>query len=244
MTSTTLVFIIAAFASTLAGGMIALRCKKHLHLIMSFTAGVLLGVVFFEIFPEIFEMVAQSGVAPTAAMLALVGGFLLFHILEKSILIHHAHEGEYADHHHPRVGALSALALIGHSFLDGIGIGLAFQVDQRLGILVALAVIAHDFTDGMNTVALSLGHGNTLKTSRRFLIADALAPVVGALVGLWLIIPESWLLLYLGFFAGFLLYIGASDILPAAHSQKSSYWKIGLTIAGAAMMYVLARVSL
>jgi len=91
-------------------------------------------------------------------MVALAIGFLVFHILEKTILIHHAHEEEYAQHTHPQVGILSAIALAGHSFMDGLGIGLGFQVSQSMGMLVALAVISHDFTDGMNTVTLMLTH--------------------------------------------------------------------------------------
>ena len=240
MSPTAALFILAASLSTVAGGLLALRLKSRLPLIMSFTAGVLLGVVFFEIFPEIFELVAASGEGPMWAMLALVGGFLVFHVLEKAILIHHVHEGDYAHHHHPRVGKLSAAALVGHSYLDGLGIGLAFQVDARLGALVALAVIAHDFTDGMNTVALSLRHGNSEAVSKRFLAADALAPILGAVTGLYVAFPESAMVLYLGFFAGFLLYIGASDILPAAHSDKSSYWKILLTVSGAALAFGLS----
>ena len=51
------------------------------------------------------------------------------------------------------------------------------------------------------------------------LVLDALAPVLGAASTLALQMPPYALLLYLGFFAGFLLYIGAADILPQAHSQ-------------------------
>ena len=47
---------------------------------------------------------------------------------------------------------------------------------------------------------------------------DALAPVVGAASTLLFTVPPDVLVLYLGFFAGFLLYIGVSDILPEAHS--------------------------
>jgi ZIP family zinc transporter len=110
---------LATFAATLAGGMLALRFRDRLHYILSFTAGVLLGVVAFEILPEIFSLAHERGIDPTGAMIALVIGFLLFHGLEKLVLIHHAHEASYAAHHHPRVGVLSALALAGHSFMDG-----------------------------------------------------------------------------------------------------------------------------
>src|SRR5471030_2233545 len=102
---------IATFFSTLFGGLFAVRFKEKLHLIMGFTAGVLLGVVAFDIFPEIISLVEEHGSNPIHAMIALVCGFLVFHILEKSIVIHHSHEDEYADHHHPEVGVLSALAL-------------------------------------------------------------------------------------------------------------------------------------
>src|SRR6185436_2217410 len=108
----------------------------------------------------------------TGMTVALVAGFLIFHILEKSISIHHSHEDEYADHKHPHIGMASALALIGHSFMDGVGIGLGFQVSPAVGILVAIAVIAHDFTDGMNTVSLMLRHKNSTPRARMFLMFD------------------------------------------------------------------------
>jgi len=49
-------------------------------------------------------------------------------------LIHHVHETDYPAHHHPQVGVLSAFALAGHSFMDGVAIGLAFQVSQAVGL--------------------------------------------------------------------------------------------------------------
>jgi ZIP family zinc transporter len=81
---------------------------------------VLLGVVAFDLLPEIFELSARRGSDGHPAMVALVVGFLLFHGLEKFMLVHSVHEDDYAQHRHPRVGVLSALALIGHSFMDGV----------------------------------------------------------------------------------------------------------------------------
>ena len=152
---------LSTFFSTLFGGLFALRHRKRLHLIMGFTAGVLVGLVAFDLLPEIFSLVTEQKVSSVGPMLALVGGFLLFHIAEKSMLIHHAHEDEYTDNKHPTVGILSALALSGHSFLDGVGIGLGFQVNTAVGIIVAIAVVAHDFSDGLNTVTLMLVNHNT-----------------------------------------------------------------------------------
>jgi ZIP family zinc transporter len=232
---------VATFFSTLFGGLFAVKYKKHLHLIMGFTAGVLLGVVSFDIFPEIISRVAAGGYRPVEPMIALVIGFLLFHILEKSIVIHHAHEGDYADHKHPHVGILSALALAGHSFMDGVGIGLGFQVNPAVGLLVAIAVISHDFTDGMNTITLMLTNKNSDMKSKLFLLLDAFTPILGALSTLLFHVSSHFLVWYLGFFAGFLLYIGASDILPEAHAKHSSAKLIFLTILGVALTFVITR---
>lgn len=236
------VFLAAmTFVSTLAGGIVGLKNKDSLHRFLGFTAGVLLGVVAFDILPEIFELLNSTGQQATWAMVALVVGFLLFHTIEKSILIHHSQESDYELHHHPQVGVASALALIGHSFLDGVGIGLGFQAGTGIGIAVAVAVIAHDFTDGLNTVNLMLLNKNKTKKTIMFLIADALAPIVGALSTLLFTVSDNVLVLYLGFFAGFLLYIGASEILPEAHSKHSSFRTIGTTILGVVAIFIVTR---
>lgn len=237
-----ILFSLTTFVSTVSGGLFSIRFKNRLHLIMGFTAGVIMGVVSFDVFPEIIEQIKINGFDPAEAMTALIIGFLLFHILEKAIVIHHAHEEDYAEHKHPQVGIFSALALIGHSFMDGIGIGLGFQINSATGILIAIAVIAHDFTDGMNTVSLMLLNRNSVKRAKWFLFLDALAPVLGAFSTLFFVVPPRFLILYLGFFAGFLLYIGASDILPEAHSKRSSYRTIALTVLGVIFVFVISKI--
>lgn len=238
-----LIILLAAstFVSTMLGGLLGLKNQDKLHRFLGYAAGVLLGVVAFDLLPEIFEAVNRAGTTATGAMIALVVGFLLFHTLEKSILIHHAHEGEYETHRHPHVGVASAAALIGHSLLDGVGIGLGFQASSTVGIAVAIAVIAHDFTDGLNTVNLLLLNKNSPRRAKWFLLADAIAPVLGAASTLLFSISDAALPIYLAFFAGFLLYIGASEILPEAHSKHSSYTTIALTVLGAAFIFVVTR---
>lgn len=233
----------AAFFSTAAGGLFAIRYRRFLHLILGFTAGVVVGVVGFDLLPEIFRLTTEHRVEPSRPMLALVGGFLLFHAVEKLLLIHRGQELSYADHHHPDVGLLSALALVGHSFVDGMGIGLGFQVSTRVGLVVSTAVIAHDFADGLNTVGLMLAHQNTHRRALGMLALDALAPLAGAASTLAVQLPPPLLPMYLGFFAGFLLYIGAADILPEAHSHRSSALTIALTYLGAAFVFAVTRYS-
>lgn len=236
-----LIFSFFSFLSTLGGGMFALKNKDRLHLVMSFTAGVLLGVSFLDILPEAFRIITANHLDVTPFSVMIVTGFMVFHILEKAVTIHHSHEEEYAVHKHPSVGLIGALGLSFHSFLDGIGIGLGFQVNPHVGILIALAVIAHDFSDGLNTVTIMLTHKNKQKRAFALLLLDAIVPVVGVLVTFLVSIPESGLVMYLGFFIGFLLYIGASDLLPEAHSKHSSYKMIALTILGVVFMFIVTR---
>ncbi len=234
---------LVAFGSTGLGGLFALRYRDALHRVLGFTAGVLLAVVAFDLLPEIVKLTNETGTGFTVPMVALVVGFLAFHIVEKLTLIHAAHESEYASgHQHPQLGVVSALALSAHSFFDGVGIGLGFRLSTTVGIAVALAVIAHDFSDGLNTVALMLVNGNTSRRSRWLLLLDATAPVAGAASTLLFHFGDQQLLIYLGFFAGFLLYIGASDILPEAHANHPSRLTLLLTVAGTVFIFLVTRV--
>lgn len=233
----------ATFLSTFFGGLFGLRYKDKQHLILGFTAGVLLGIVSFDIFPEIITQVNNFKIDPVGPMIALVIGFLAFHVIEKLLLIHSLDEEHYSEHKHPRVGVLSALALSGHSFIDGVGIGLGFQVNPAVGFLVAIAVIGHDFSDGLNTVSLMLAHRNSNKMSLQFLLLDAVAPVLGVVSTLFFQIPEKFLVYYLGMFAGFLLYIGASDVLPEAHSTHRSNITILMTLTGVIFMFVIVKLT-
>lgn len=236
-----LLFVFATTISTLCGGLVGIRYRKHLHAVISFTAGVLIAVAFFDLIPEIVELSQAQNLPLTSAMVAVAAGFLTLHLFEKLAVIHHTHDDAYTDHKHPLVGYVGASGLAFHSFLDGVGIGLAFHVSPQVGTLVAIAVLAHDFSDGLNTVSLMLLNKNSLRRTVQFLILDALMPILGVLSTFLFHIPNRLLILYLGFFAGFLLYLGASDLLPEAHRQRSSYGLILLTVLGMAFIFVLTR---
>jgi zinc transporter ZupT len=89
--------------------------------------------------------------------------------------------------------------------------------------------------------ALMIVNKNTSRRSFLLLLADAAAPVAGAASTMFFTIPAVGLPYYLGFFAGFLIYIGASDILPQAHSNKSSAFTLALTVLGVVFAFVVTR---
>jgi ZIP family zinc transporter len=190
--------------------------------------------------PEIFRLSTNNLAAGVpAAMIAFVVGFLVLHVVERAAGLHEPADTEYGEHRHTLVGTLGASGLIAHSFLDGLAIGLAFQVATPLGWTVAIAVLAHDFADGLNTVILMQRSGNDRRRTAIALGLDALAPVVGVLVARLVTPTDSILAIYLGTFAGLLTYLATADILPEAHAHHPSRMTLLATIGGVGAMYAV-----
>ena len=230
---------IATFVSTFLGGIFALRFKDKLHLILGFSAGAIIGVAFFDLLPEAIELGSKNySISTITAITAL--GFIVYTILDRFVFFH-SHHGDNHEHTETqnvnRRGILGAGSLSIHSFLDGAAIGLAFQVSAAVGVIVAISVLVHDFSDGINTVNLILKNSGTRKQAFKWLLVDALAPVLGVTSTLFFSVPESTLGLILAVFTGFFLYIGASDLLPESHHSHPTAWTTFATVLGVAVLY-------
>ena len=221
--------------ATVLGGFLALRSQDRFHLILGLSAGLLLGLVGFDLLPEVFEMNKDTFAGVPVVSIAILGGFLLLHVLERFFGSHEPVDSDYGhDHeHHNIAGTLGAVAMGGHVFLDGIGLGVAFQVSNSLGFAVFIAVVVHAFSDGLNTVSLLVKSGNWHKSSKWLLVLD------GAALGTYLALNESWMALYLALFTGFVIYIATSHILPEAHSRHPSRWTLAATTCGVFIMWLV-----
>jgi len=212
--------------STLLGGYTALRVRSDLTALIALTGGVVVAVALFDVLPEAIDTVGNS-----RQVTWLVGaGFLAFFLAERALVLHHRDDVEHA-RAHPSVGVLGATGLSLHSFVDGLGIGLAFQVSTGTGVLVFVAVVSHDFADGMNTVSFILRQSGEVRTAVRWLALDAAAPLAGAIVGTLISVNERHLGYLLAVYAGFFLFMGATDLLPEAH-EHPSVRRVALTVAG------------
>jgi ZIP family zinc transporter len=130
-----------------------------------------------------------------------------------------------------------------HSFLDGVAIGLAFQVSTSVGAIVTVAVLVHDFSDGINTVNLVLKNSGKPDEALRWLLLDAAAPVAGLSSTIFFVLPEVALGLILALFCGFFLYIGASDLLPESYHAHPTKLSTVMTLLGAALIYAAVRLT-
>ncbi|CAB4340379.1 unannotated protein [freshwater metagenome] len=225
--------------ATTFGGYVALKSNDRFHLVLGLSAGLLLGLVGFDLLPEVFEMNTSAFLGVPQVSVAILAGFLSLHIIEGVFGSHEPAESDYGhDHeHHNIAGTLGALAMGGHVFLDGVGLGVAFKVSNSLGFAVFIAVMVHAFSDGLNTVSLIVKSGNWTKKSFRLLGIDAVARIGGASVGTYLVLSDSLLALYLALFSGFVIYLATSHILPEAHSKHSSRWTFFATILGVLIMW-------
>jgi ZIP family zinc transporter len=230
--------------ATFGGGALALRLRDRLHLILGFSAGAIIALSFFDLLPDAIR-IGGTAVPPATVLAVAALGFFLYTVLDRLILLHAHNDGDNAlagTSLAPRqwVGAASLSA---HSFMDGFAIGTGFRASTAIGVVVAVAVLAHDFSDGMNTVNLVLKNGGTPRQALRWLVTDALAPVFGAAVSLLVPLPGIALSPVLGLFAGFFLYIGASDLLPESFHAHPKFLTTLMTLLGAGLLYLVVRLA-
>jgi ZIP family zinc transporter len=237
------IFSAVAFLSTLLGGLAAARFRAWFGVLAAFAAGVLIAVPLFDLLPEALRLGDEAKIPPQNVMYIVAVGFLFLLTLSRYISVHHICEGgECRNVRHPQAGWYGASELSLHSFMDGFAIGLGFQTNTQAGLLVAAAVIAHDFSDGMNTVTIMLHAGNSLGSSLKMLILDAVAPVLGAVSTLFIVAPPTVLVYLLPFFAGGFLYLGASDLLPEAHEKNPPLVSLVATLAGFLIIFGIVQV--
>jgi ZIP family zinc transporter len=217
----------AAFLCTLCGGLLALRLRDKLHLILGFSAGAVIGVAFFDLLPEALGFGAQSHTAG-AILSWTAAGFLLYLVLDRVLSFH----GDMATR-----GRFAAGVLCVHSLLDGVAIGVAFQASHSIGITVAIAVLTHDFSDGINAMNVVLKNRGGRNQGLRWLLLDATAPVIGIAATHFIQIPAASFGAGLALLAGFFLYIGASDLIPESYHAHPKFLTTGMTLAGAAALY-------
>jgi ZIP family zinc transporter len=224
---------LATAGATLAGGALALRFENRLHLILGFSAGAVIGVALLDLLPEALKLAAKG---PSAIAGLIAAGFLAYLVVDRALLIASPHRTAHRGH-------LGAGSLTVHSTIDGLAIGFGFQVSAAVGTVLALAVLAHDFSDGVNTVNLSLAGSKNPAVARRWLLADAAAPMAGIAASRFIALPQSDLAIVLALFTGFFLYIGASELLPDSHHRYPRAWTTVATLVGAGLIWLIVSLA-
>ena len=230
---TTLAWILAA---CLAGGVLSLAIaalvafrvqSRWVPTLVSFAVGALLGAVFLDIIPHLFEKNPEP--ARTAAF--ILGGILAFFVLEKLLLWRHdhghGHDHGDAGHDHPphdhgRSGWMIVVGDSFHNFTDGVIIAGAFLADVKVGVVTSLAIVAHEIPQEIGDFLILLHSGFSKRKALAMNLVASLATVVGALLGYFALrVATDWLPALLAIAAASMIYISVADLIPGLHKRSA-----------------------
>lgn len=231
-----LISFIGVFTLAMSGE----KLNRLIMLLVSLSAGTLLGDSFLHLMPEVIEE-GQTGLA---IWLWLLTGILTFFVLEKIIHWRHCHLETTLNHPHP-VGLMNLVGDGLHNFIDGMIIAGSFLVSAKLGIATTLAVIAHEIPQEIGDfgILLHAGYGRIKALLLNF--ASAVAAILGVLLTLAIgLEAESFTSFIIPFTAGGFIYIATADLIPELKKDTApakSLLQLLLIIIGMAIMLALKK---
>lgn len=222
----------------------AVRSRVLPHLV-SFATGALLSAALLGLLPHAIE---SAGLANTHVVgMTLLGGLLLFFVLEKMVLWRHCHQdvcevhvnpephghlhGHAHNHNHGhdhfdparRDRASAMLILIGdgfHNVLDGVLIAAAFMTDIHLGIVTAIAVCAHEIPQEVGDLAILLNGGMSRWRALTLNMLTSITSVLGGVIAYFSMAQVQEVLPYaIAIAASSFLYIAVADLIPGLHRK-------------------------
>ena len=218
------------------------RAERAAIWILSFAIGTLMAGAALHLLPEALQ------VRPTEdVMLLLIGGIMLFIVLERAIRWRHTHVHEDEQHHHEE--ATAEVLLWGdalHNFTDGIVLGVTFSAGVELGLIAAIAIFAHEVPQEIGDFAVLLGSGMPRRRALLLNYLSAVTVVPGAIVAwLWSSAFRSAIGWLLPIAAGGFLYIALADLVPSLHHRRGRWAAVAqivLMILGVATIYLTGEI--
>lgn len=213
------------------------RIQQTIFIMVSLAVGAMFGDVFLHLLPQAF-----SGSSAATAPVYILGGILLFFLLEKFLLWRHEHIPHYGDCIHP-VGYVNLVADGLHNFIDGLLIGSSYLVSLPVGLATTLAVLLHEIPQEIGDFGVLLHAGFRVSKALwlNFLSASlAIAGAIAALVTGELVkaLPNAILPLTAGGF----IYIAGSDLVPELHKERQPLRSLLQMVAigvGVGLMFLL-----
>ena len=205
------------------------QIRRLSSILIPYAIGTLLGAAFFGMIPQ-----AQKELSSERFYPFVLGGLMLFFILEKFALWRHCHE-EPCDIH-TQAGTLILFGDSLHNFVDGITIAVGFSSSISLGITMSVAIIAHEVPQEIGDFTILLESGFSKSRALLFNLISSLTAVVGAVVT-YFILPEllSSVPYILSISAAGFIYIALADLIPGRRATGgliSLLWELPLIALG------------
>ena len=233
-----LVISLLAFIGIISLAVNTKRLKTVLIYFISFSAGALFGDAFIHLLPEIVESYGFS----LTVSLGVLGGIVIFFVLEKIIHWQHCHLPITDEHVHP----FAYMNLIGdalHNFIDGIIIAASYVISIPAGLATTLAVALHEIPQEIGDFGVLLYSGFSRSKALVLNFISALAAVLGAVLALWATTAvEQIEMLLVPIAVGGFIYIAGSDLIPELHKEtrlRRSIMQIVAFLLGIGVMSIL-----
>lgn len=216
--------------------------KASVFALVSLAVGALLGDAFIHLIPEAYENAAD----PLMISLSILGGILIFFLLEKGLHWHHHHGYEESEEHVHPVGKLVLISDGAHNFIDGVIIGAAYLISLPVGIATTIAVILHEIPQEIGDFGILVHSGYSKLRALWLNFLSALLAVAGAVLAFFLgETSETLTTLLLPIAAGGFIYIAMTDLIPEL--QKTKRFRHSLVqfiaiLAGIGLMLLLLAV--
>lgn len=215
------------------------RLRACLFVLVALAVGALLGDAFIHLIPEAFETAAD----PAMLSLTIIGGILLFFVVEKLLHWHH-HQG--LEPIEPQIHPVGRIVLFSdgvHNFIDGLIVGLAYTVSIEAGVATTIAVILHEIPQEIGDFGVLLHAGYSKGKALLFNFLSGLLAIIGAVTALVLGDVAGEVARFLvPIAAGGFVYIALSDLIPELHKMKSarhSVIQFAAIIVGVGAMFLL-----
>src|SRR5438034_4780845 len=223
----------AAAANVFGGAIIVQKHweRSYLKYFVALGAGFMLATAIIEIVPTSFELRGRS-----AAFLILLG-YLIIHFFEHTVTPHfhfgeETHHDQFVRGHH---GYSVLLALIIHTFFDGIAIASGFIVSNWLGWVIFLAIFLHKIPEGFTVSSVMLASGRSRGIAWGASIILGGATLAGVLT---MAIFRHHVASGLPLAAGVTIYVAASDLVPEVNKEPAMKMAL-LVFVGAAVFFLL-----
>ena len=223
----------------IASGILLINDSRRARLIpwlVSYAVGALLGVSMLALLPEALEQLQPPQVLGT-----LLGGILVFFVLEKLVLWRHCHTHDCEVHDGSVFPVIIGDAF--HNFVDGALIAAAVMESVPLGVGMALAVAAHEIPQEVGDFAILLHAGYSRRRALLLNVISGLAGAAGAVMAL-LALTDVLLPYCLAFAAASFLYVAMADLIPGLHrgrTDANSLRQVLLIGAGVATAFILVQ---
>ena len=210
-------------------GVIAISLKETtldriLFILVSFSAGSILGAAYLDLLPEAIEFLGEEQLSIVALYVTV--GFLGFFFLERFLYWYHGHVHGYESEVEEKmtVKKFVYLNLLGdaiHNLIDGMIIAASFFITIPVGIAATVAVIFHELPQEIGDFGVLIYGGFTRYRALLFNFLSALAAVVGVLVSNYFSMSlENFVGFLVALAAGGFIYISASELIPEIQKEK------------------------